>query len=113
MHRELDDLLSWFLLMKETEAFLRDTLRPGKLFESELKLSDISWSSHWVWDRRRKEGEVYALYIREKQSDPMFTRKIIKTDLLGRGITLEDVYKALKQSKAEKTTIDISTILTG
>ena len=111
MTHELNDLLNYFLLRKETESFLQATLRPGKLFKDSLKLSELTWSSHWIWNRSLGMGEVHALYVGENKG--LYMRKIEREDLLGRNLTIEDVYKALKNSKAKKTRLDLSTILTG
>ena len=105
MKKALDELLHRFLLVKEAEAFLQDTLRPAKLFNTTLKLSDIRWGSHWKYDRSEGRGWIEALYVCEKSFPPHYMRKIERGDLLGATLSMEDLYETLNGSTAEKVSI--------
>ena len=98
-------MLQKLMLVKEAEAYLQKRLRPTNLIGAPLRLSNISWSSHWQWDRMTKQGEIKAIYVREKTYNNQDMSRIDKLDMLDAGITLEEMYHALNGSTAEKVSI--------
>ena len=98
-------MLQALMLVREAEAYLQHRLRPTNLMQTPLKLSNVRWTSHWVWDRKLKRGEIEAIYVCEKNYTLQDMSKIDKLDLLGENITLEEMYQALNGSTAEKVSI--------
>lgn len=98
-------MLQKLMLVKEAELYLQKRLRPANLLGTPLKLSNITWSSHWRWDRESKQGEIEAIYVREKIYKHQDMSKIDRVDMRGAAITLEEMYHALNGSTAEKVSI--------
>tara|TARA_Y100000591_G_C21315445_1_gene443018 strand:+ start:223 stop:534 length:312 start_codon:yes stop_codon:yes gene_type:complete len=99
-------MLQKLMLVKEAEAYLQRRLRPTNLLDTPLKLSHVKWTSHWRWDRELKQGEIEAIYVCEKSYTLQGMSKIDRLDMLDAGITLEEMYDALKGSTAEKISIN-------
>ena len=110
MNKALDELLNRFLLVKEAEIFLQRKLRPAKLFNKHLKLSDIRWGSHWKWNRDDSSGGLEALYVSEKNFPHHYMRKIARNDLRESTLSMEDLYETLNGSTAEKVSIRLSSL---
>jgi hypothetical protein len=110
MNKALDKLLERFVLVKEAESFLQAQLRPGKLYNTSLTLSDIRWGSHWVWKRDISSGWLESVYVSEKSLPINHMRKIDRSDLLVSNFTMEDLYTTLNGSTAEKVPIQFSFI---
>lgn len=110
MKRALDELLHRFVLVKEVETFLEKKLRSSKLFKTQLRLSDIQWTSHWKYDRYESSGWIEALYVSEKSFPTECMNKFTQTDLINSGLSIKDLYDTLNGSTAEKVSINCTTL---
>lgn len=98
----VEDLLNRFLLIKVTESILQKKLRPAELIKQTLKLNEVAWSSHWVWNRTTKCGYIDHINVKEKDTTLKEASIIKRADLKFEGISMEQLYDVLKKSAAKK-----------
>ena len=98
----VEDLLNRFLLIKVTESVLQKKLRPAELIEQSLRLNEVVWSSHWIWNRTTKCGYIDHINVKEKDAVLKEASIIKRSDLKFEGISMEQLYDVLKKSAAKK-----------